>query len=235
MRRPSLSQRSAPCAVALAMLCLGTGAVGAADELPGHWEGKIEIPGSPLEFDVDLSCDAEGCSGDISIPAQGASDLALRDVSVDGDTVKFTIDGVPGDPTFEGTRDGDRIAGDFKQGGGEFPFSMSADDNAAARAAEALEGIDAVVEEALEAFGIPGIGLSVVVDGQVVLEKGYGRRDVDTGEAVTPETLFAIGSTSKAFTAFILGTLVDEGKVEWDEPVGEYSLRVVSKRRPRES
>ena len=76
--------------------------------------------------------------------------------------------------------------------------------------------------KALQDFGIPGLAMAVVADDQLVLAKGYGLRDIDQELPVTPETLFAIGSTSKAFTAFIIGQLVDEGLVEWDEPVVSY-------------
>ena len=47
-------------------------------------------------------------------------------------------------------------------------------------------------------------------------------RDVDKNLPVTPKTLFAIGSCTKAFTTFVMGTLVDEGKLDWDTPVRTY-------------
>ena len=52
--------------------------------------------------------------------------------------------------------------------------------------------------------------------------KGYGLRDVSKGLKVTPDTHFAIGSCSKAFTATALALLVEEGKLEWDKPVIDY-------------
>ena len=64
--------------------------------------------------------------------------------------------------------------------------------------------------------------MAVVKDGQVVYAKGFGFRDVQKGLKVTPDTLFAIGSCSKAFTATALAILVDEGKLEWDKPVRDY-------------
>ncbi len=56
----------------------------------------------------------------------------------------------------------------------------------------------------------------------MIYAKGFGQRDVDKGLPVTPRTLFAIGSCTKAFTTFVMGTLVDEGKLEWDTPVRTY-------------
>jgi CubicO group peptidase (beta-lactamase class C family) len=61
-----------------------------------------------------------------------------------------------------------------------------------------------------------------MVDGQVVYLRGHGLRDLERKLPVTPKTLFAIGSSSKAFTTFALGSLVDQGKLEWDKPVINY-------------
>jgi CubicO group peptidase (beta-lactamase class C family) len=61
-----------------------------------------------------------------------------------------------------------------------------------------------------------------VKDGEVILAEGFGWRDVGKKLPVTPRTLFAIGSCTKAFTTFVMGTLVDEGKLDWDKPVRTY-------------
>jgi len=221
-------KRSVLCVVvvvvaALAQLHLAPGVLAQeTDSAAGHWSGEIEIPGSPLAFDVDLADGDEGWSGDISIPAQQLADFALVDVTVDGADVSFRMPEVPGDPTFTGIRDGDTITGDFAQGDQTFPFTLTRGEDRAAMAREALEGIDPIIEQALVDFGIPGLAVAVVADDQLVFARGYGKRDVENDLAATPETLFAIGSTSKAFTAFIVGTLVDEGKLDWDTPVIEY-------------
>ena len=55
--------------------------------------------------------------------------------------------------------------------------------------------------------------------GRTVHERGYGVRSVATGEPVDQHTLFAVGSTSKAFTSTALGMLVDEGRLGWDDRV----------------
>jgi CubicO group peptidase (beta-lactamase class C family) len=85
-----------------------------------------------------------------------------------------------------------------------------------------LAGIDAVVTKALETFNIPGAAVGIVVDGKIILNKGYGVREQEKGLPVTDETLFAIGSCTKAFTTFLLGQLVDEGLMAWDDPVIKY-------------
>ena len=90
----------------------------------GRWEGSIEAPGQPLVVKVDLEQADGAWSGTIDIPAQGAKDLPLSDVSVDGATVQFTIAGVPGEPTFEGTLADGEISGEFTQGPARLPFRL---------------------------------------------------------------------------------------------------------------
>jgi len=82
-----------------------------------------------------------------------------------------------------------------------------------------LEGLDAYVKSAMETWNVPGTAIAVVKDDEVAFAKGYGVRNVNTGEPVTPRTLFAAGSTTKAFTTAALGMLVDEGKIGWDDKV----------------
>ncbi|HEY4831008.1 MAG TPA: serine hydrolase domain-containing protein, partial [Waddliaceae bacterium] len=87
---------------------------------------------------------------------------------------------------------------------------------------DSLSDIDSIVNDILESFNIPGIAIGVVADNEVVFCRGYGNRDQNQGFPATENTLFTIGSCTKAFTAFILGQLVDEGKIGWDDPIIKY-------------
>ncbi len=190
----------------------------------GHWEGAIEVPGQPLVFDVDFLSDDHGAlTGDISIPIQNLRDFDLEGLVVDGREIRFAMPGIPGDPSFEGTldEDGDTIAGTFRQGGAELPFELSALDRAAAAKA-ALEGLGEVVEQAIQDFHLPGLALAVVAGGEVVYAQGFGHRDLENDLPMTPDTLFAIGSTTKAMTATVLAMLVEEGRLDWDQPLTRY-------------
>src|SRR5512135_2131605 len=72
-------------------------------DLAGHWEGAVAVPGTKLAVDLDFSKQADGSwTGDISIPAQGAKDLPLSGIKAEGADVAFTISGIPGNPTFKG-------------------------------------------------------------------------------------------------------------------------------------
>ena len=69
---------------------------------------------------------------------------------------------------------------------------------------------------------VPGAALALIKDGNIVLEKGYGFRDLETHDPVTTTTLFNIGSISKSFTALCIAQLVDQHQVELDAPVIRY-------------
>ena len=190
----------------------------------GHWEGAIQIPGQPLQVLVDLTKSADGTlAGVISIPLQGAKDLPLSGVKAEEASLSFAISGIPGAPTFKGilSTDGTKLSGEFTQGGQSFPFDLAKSDPSA-EGKKALEGLDTMLEQALKTFEVPGMAVAVVKGSEVIYIRGFGLRDVEKNLPVTPETLFAIGSSTKAFTTFTLGTLVQEGKVDWDTPVREY-------------
>jgi len=70
----------------------------------------------------------------------------------------------------------------------------------------------------LAAYHIPATTMLVVKEGEVIHQAAVGLRDVEGELPADSKTLFAIGSTSKAFTAVMLGQLVNEGKLNWDDP-----------------
>jgi CubicO group peptidase (beta-lactamase class C family) len=86
---------------------------------------------------------------------------------------------------------------------------------------ELLTEFETYVETARQRFGIPGAAVVVVQGNQIVLAKGFGLRELGKPEPVTPETVFAVGSTTKAMTSMLLATLVDDALLAWDQPVVE--------------
>jgi len=85
-----------------------------------------------------------------------------------------------------------------------------------------LADLDAYVAKGVADWRIPALAVAVVKDGEVVFAKGYGVRDLSKPGPADENTLFAIGSTTKAMTAAALGMLVDEGKLGWDDPVTKH-------------
>jgi len=83
---------------------------------------------------------------------------------------------------------------------------------------EDLAALDTYITGAVERFGIPGTSVAVVQNGKVVFSKGYGVISLETRTEVNADTLFMIGSTTKSMTSFAAATLVDEGKLDWDQP-----------------
>jgi len=195
------------------------------NSIAGHWEGAIKLPSGDLKISVDFEAAADGkLSAKITIPQQGAKDLPLSDVGLSNGEVTFAIPGVPGDPKFKGklSADGQKIEGTFSQGGANLPCNLERKTDPVAAAKEALAGFDEVVNDAMKKFEVPGMAIAIVKGKEVVYSKGFGFRDVEKQLPVTADTLFAIGSSSKAFTTFVLGTLVDEGRIEWDKPLRTY-------------
>jgi uncharacterized protein len=148
MKAPSIS-----CLVLLAfsLFCpqfVGRRAAAASPDFAGHWEGAITLPTAALGIRVDLSRRGESWQGAIDIPVQNLRGFKLDPVQVDGPTIAFAMPGIPGDPQFAGrlAEDGSGITGDFRQGGGKFPFKL-----------ERKAPLAATVEP--PAVGIPGQGL----------------------------------------------------------------------------
>lgn len=85
-----------------------------------------------------------------------------------------------------------------------------------------LKEFDNYVENARKQWGAVGLAITVVKDNDVIFKKAYGLRELNSNDAVDTNTLFACASTTKAMTATCMGILVDEGKVNWDDPVIKY-------------
>jgi CubicO group peptidase (beta-lactamase class C family) len=197
----------------------------AASPFEGHWDGEIQIPGTPLGFNVDLTVDESGAlSGTISIPVQGLFGHELVGVVAENESISFRMADIPGDPSFSGTLgdESDVVAGTFTQGGASFPFDMHRGAGPVESAQEALAGFDDFAAKAIEDWNVPGAAIAIVRGGEIVYAKGFGLRDVENELAMTPDTLFAVGSTTKAFTTTVMATLVQAGKLEWNAPLRNY-------------
>ena len=86
------------------------------------------------------------------------------------------------------------------------------------------DSLDSYVNKALTDWQIPGVAVCVVKDGKVVLMKGYGVRETGTNDKVDENTLFMIGSNSKAFTATALALLDAEKKLSLDNTIESAEL-----------
>lgn len=85
-----------------------------------------------------------------------------------------------------------------------------------------LDALDRYIAQARADWDVPGLAVAVVKDGEVVLARGYGVREIGESTPVDEHTLFAIASNTKAFTAAALAMLVDEGRLSWDDRVRDH-------------
>src|SRR5687768_1377553 len=93
---------------------------------------------------------------------------------------------------------------------------------AGAQQREPYQGFDAYVNAALAAWKVPGASVAIIRNDSLIYAKGYGVREVGKPERVSERTMFAIGSSSKAFTAAAVAMQVDSGKVALDAPAAAY-------------
>jgi CubicO group peptidase (beta-lactamase class C family) len=92
----------------------------------------------------------------------------------------------------------------------------------AAAANDPIAELDAFITRALKEYEVPGAAVAVVQNGKVALLKGYGVRDVTKPGAVDENTIFQLASVTKTLTGVAAGTVVDEGKLDWDKPIFNY-------------
>lgn len=196
----------------------------------GTWSGAIDIMGQELGIDVRLHWDEEkGYSGDMDIPLQGAMGIPLDGFVVEDREIQFAMMGIPGDPYLELTLlpEKNKLTGLFHQSGAAFPVELITETEEDLLEAQEIrqeqkEDIIAFVKQLLEKWQVPGAAVGVLYDGEVVLSQGFGYADQETGQEVDSQTLFAIGSSTKAFATASVALMVEEGAMGWDVPVWDY-------------
>jgi CubicO group peptidase (beta-lactamase class C family) len=104
------------------------------------------------------------------------------------------------------------------------PTAMVAPSPTAGDAQEKLDGaklteLETYIVQSMELAKIPGMSIAVIQNGNVVYIKGFGVRNLGEHEAVTPDTLMMIGSSTKPLTTMMMATVVDNGLMKWDTPV----------------
>ena len=82
-----------------------------------------------------------------------------------------------------------------------------------------LGGLDEYITAAMEDWDVPGLAVAVVHEGEVIFARGFGVKEIGRPDPIDTGTLFQIGSVSKSFAAGAIAALVDDGLVDWDDPV----------------
>lgn len=82
-----------------------------------------------------------------------------------------------------------------------------------------IEELDAFIEQAMKDYRVPGASVALVKDGKAIYLKGHGIRKTGTQDRVDENTIFQLASVTKTFTAASVASMVDRGKVQFDEQV----------------
>ncbi|HDR5371235.1 TPA: beta-lactamase family protein, partial [Bacillus anthracis] len=85
-----------------------------------------------------------------------------------------------------------------------------------------MASLQTTVEKMMKDLNVPGAAVAVIKDGEMIISEGFGYRNLETKAPVTPLTLFAIGSSTKAFGTLSLSLLAQQKKFNWDAPVQSY-------------
>ena len=94
--------------------------------------------------------------------------------------------------------------------------------HAATPASAETRALDKIVDATIARYHLPGLAVGVIENGKVIYVRTAGETVAGSGHKITPQTLFKIASNSKAMTTALLGRLVDQGKLRWDDPVTKY-------------
>jgi hypothetical protein len=182
----------------------------------GHWEGSIAIPGHELKIVVNLAPgEKDVWKGTIDIPEQNLKGFPLSSIDVSNGAVKFAMQGIPGDPAFDGklAPDGKSVTGNFTQGGGTIPFSMKRTGEAQIAQTPKSTAVSKEIEGAWEGtLGTGSAQLRLVV--KLTNEGGAATgtlTSVDQGNAVIPIAVITQkGSELRLDVPSIAGSFVGE-------------------------
>lgn len=101
-------------------------------------------------------------------------------------------------------------------------FVLTAANGAFAQTHRNWSSLDRFILASMKEWKVPGASVAIVQGQSPVYVKGFGVRNVRTGAPVDVDTLFDIGSCTKAFTASAIAMLVDQGKMRWNGKVRDY-------------
>lgn len=196
-----------------------------AQSAEGEWNGELSVPGMNLEMSISLIEGQKGWEGTLDIPLQNVQNMELTDLSVQGMDIYFALPKVPGQASYSGTfsEDFKSISGNFSQAGQNLPLDFTkASEEEFQRILSQLGSFEQLVDSLLIEKNVPGMGIGIIKDGKIIMNKGFGYRDLEHKKEVDKNTLFAIGSTTKAFVSAGLAILADEETIDWDEPIKIY-------------
>ncbi len=191
----------------------------------GEWSGSLEVPGFQLDMTITLLEDGDSWNGTLDIPMQKIKRMELADLSIQGQDIYFALPNVPGSASYSGqfSDDYNELSGTFIQGGQNIDLVFTkASQQDLERIISELGNFDSLVDSMLIDKKVPGVAIGLIKDGKILMSKGFGYRDYEHKKEVDDQTIFAIGSTTKAFVSAGLAILNDENSIDWNTPIKEY-------------
>jgi CubicO group peptidase (beta-lactamase class C family) len=94
--------------------------------------------------------------------------------------------------------------------------------NAQESASQIEEKVDPVIQQVMKSYDLPGLAIAIVKDNKIAYAKGFGVKNLKTKDPITTKSLFHMASVSKPFSATAIMQLVEQGKVNLDDPVVKY-------------
>jgi len=199
--------------------------IGTSQKIAEVYNGALNLPGVELKMIIHLTEENDTWTGKLDIPMQNIKGMILSELAVDDNSLSFKLPEVPGAASFKGTFSDDynQLDGTFTQGGQNLPLTFSSEDGATKEQDLAtVTRLKVLADSLMIAHKIPGMGFGIIKNGEVILNEGFGYRDYENKVKADANTIFAIGSCSKAFTAAGVSTLSDQDLLDWDEPIKTY-------------
>lgn len=196
-----------------------------AQSAEGEWNGNLSVPGMNLEMSISLIEGQKGWEGTLDIPLQNVQNMELTDLSIQGMDIYFALPKVPGQASYSGTFSDDfkSISGNFSQAGQTLALEFTkASEEEFQRILSNINSFEQLIDSLLVEKKVPGMAVGIIKDGKIIMNKGFGYRDYEHKKEVDKNTIFAIGSTTKAFVSAGLAILADEQTIAWDEPIKTY-------------
>ena len=85
-----------------------------------------------------------------------------------------------------------------------------------------LSDYEDYINGSLKLTGVPGAAIAIVHDSTIIYLKGFGVRNINTQEPVDAHTVFRLASVSKPVTSVLIGTMMEDGILNWDDPIVKY-------------
>ena len=187
----------------------------------GSYEGLIKVNALDLEVKFELKNEG-GWTGKMDIPMQNAKDLVINNIEIKEDSLLFQLPDVPGTGQVKSIMRNDSLIGTFHQMGQVFPFYASSGEGEASIKSKVME-FELLVDSLRREFMVPGVSIAMIYKGEVRMLTGFGHGDLEKTHQVDENTIYAIGSSSKAFTAAMTLQTVEETEgLNLQDPISSY-------------